>query len=127
MVTTQLQTHLTTASPATVSRRPSRLRVLIVGCGTMGASHARGYAALHDQCELVGVVSRGLSAAALAAELKLPAAIVYNSFEAALATSAADIVCISTYPDTHEEYAIAALRSGAHVFLVRRADKPINM
>ena len=36
----------------------SKSRVLVIGCGNMGASHARAYAAL-DEFELVGVVSRG--------------------------------------------------------------------
>ena len=34
------------------------IRVLVVGCGNMGASHARAYHTL-DGFEIVGVVSRG--------------------------------------------------------------------
>ena len=46
-----------------------KTRVLVIGCGNMGASHARAYEAL-DDFELVGVVSRGPeSREALSAEL----------------------------------------------------------
>ncbi|WP_262506523.1 Gfo/Idh/MocA family oxidoreductase [Sphingobacterium sp. T2] len=36
----------------------SKIRVLVVGCGNMGASHAKAY---HDmsEFEIIGLVSRG--------------------------------------------------------------------
>src|SRR5690606_30390797 len=46
---------------------------------------------------------------------------LYDDFETALAASKPDAVCISTYPDTHEAYAVKAMESGCHVFV----EKPI--
>ena len=70
--------------------------------------------------ELAGFVSRGPSAAALADALG-SAAPVFSTFAEALTATRPDLVCISTYPDTHEEYAVASLQAGCHVFL----EKPI--
>lgn len=99
----------------------SRLRVLVVGCGHMGASHARAYRALAADFELVGLVSRGSSSrGALNRELG-GGVEEYSDYGAALAATQPDVVCISTYPDTHAAYALAALEAGAHVFL----EKPL--
>jgi len=46
---------------------------------------------------------------------------LYSDFESALATVKPDAVCISTYPDTHESFAIVALEAGCHVFI----EKPL--
>lgn len=95
------------------------IRVLIVGCGNMGASHADAYHRLTDFI-VVGLVSRGKSAEELNAKKgwNYP---VYQNFELALAATRPDAVCISTYPDTHARYAEMAMRAGADVFL----EKPI--
>ena len=45
----------------------------------------------------------------------------FSDFADALAATQPDAVCISTYTDTHADYAIAALEAGAHVFL----EKPV--
>ncbi|MDB4561921.1 Gfo/Idh/MocA family oxidoreductase [bacterium] len=97
----------------------SKSRVLVIGCGNMGASHARAYAAL-DEFELVGVVSRGPeSREALSAELGgVP---TYGDALAAIAEAKPDAVSINTYPDTHYELCKAALNAGAHVFI----EKPL--
>src|SRR5690606_25924742 len=42
-------------------------------------------------------------------------------YETALNEAQPDAVCISTYPDTHESYAIQAFEAGAHVFI----EKPV--
>jgi len=100
---------------------PPKLRVLVVGCGHMGTSHARAYRALADDFEIVGLVSRGpASRQKLNAELggTLPE---FGDYAEALARTMPDAVCISTYPETHAAYAIAALEAGAHVFL----EKPV--
>lgn len=95
------------------------IRVLVVGCGNMGASHAKAYQHVAG-FEICGLVSPGNSKEvvneALGGGQKL-----YNDYYTALADSNPDAVCISTYPDTHEAYAIAALEAGCHVFL----EKPI--
>ena len=100
---------------------PSPLRVLIVGCGHMGTSHARAYHKLAPHFEIVGLVSRGAdSRRRLNAEFG-NAYPEFSSYTEALAKARPDAVCISTYPDTHAEYALAALNAGAHVFL----EKPL--
>ena len=96
------------------------VRVLIAGCGNMGSSHARAYHA-GAEFAIAGLVSRGeASRRRLNVELggKYPE---FNDFAQALAATKPDAVCISTYTETHAEYAIAALESGAHVFL----EKPV--
>ncbi|HVU25582.1 MAG TPA: Gfo/Idh/MocA family oxidoreductase [Opitutus sp.] len=98
-----------------------RLRVLVVGCGHMGASHARAYDQLADDFEIVGLVSRGeASRRRLNAELGGRHA-EFADFGEALAQTKPGAVCISTYTETHAAYAVAALEAGAHVFL----EKPV--
>jgi len=96
-----------------------QLKVLVVGCGNMGTSHARAYHQLPD-FEIVGLVSRGPeSREKLSKELGgLP---TFGDFETALAQSQPDVVSINTYPETHAEYATKSLKAGAHVFL----EKPL--
>jgi predicted dehydrogenase len=95
------------------------LRVLVVGCGNMGASHATAYHTL-DGFELVGLVSTGQSKHVLNAQLGGGYA-VFEDYAEALQRTRPDAVCISTYPDTHEEFAMRALEAGCHVFL----EKPL--
>lgn len=96
-----------------------KLRVLVVGCGNMGASHATAY---HQSpaFEICGLVSPGRSKETLNQKLggSYP---LFNDYISALAETKPDAVCISTYPDTHEAYAIAAMEAGCHVFI----EKPI--
>ncbi len=96
-----------------------KIRVLVVGCGNMGASHARAYRKI-DDFEIAGLVSRGPeSREKLSAELG--GAPTFGDFHQALETTKPDAVSINTYPETHSEYVIAALESGAHVFV----EKPL--
>lgn len=97
----------------------NNLRVLVVGCGHMGASHATAYHHL-DGFEICGLVSTGESKNRLNESLGnvYP---LFNDFEAALQQTKPDAVCISTYPDTHEAYAIMAMENGCHVFI----EKPL--
>ncbi|MEI6467170.1 MAG: Gfo/Idh/MocA family oxidoreductase, partial [Verrucomicrobiota bacterium] len=37
----------------------SKIRILVVGCGHMGTSHARAYHAMSADFEIVGLVARG--------------------------------------------------------------------
>jgi len=99
----------------------SPLRVLVAGCGHMGTSHARAYHALPKDFQIVGLVSRNPgSRQKLNSEFENRYA-EFSDFQDALARTRPDAVCISTYPDTHAAYAIAALEAGAHVFL----EKPV--
>lgn len=95
------------------------IRILVVGCGNMGASHASAYHHLPD-FEICGLVSRGDSKLRLQEKLgsNYP---LFEDFETALAESQPDAVCISTYPDTHETFACKAMEAGCHVFL----EKPL--
>lgn len=97
----------------------NNLRVLVVGCGNMGASHAMAYHSLPG-FEICGLVSTGKSKEVLNEKLggQYP---LFDSFEEGLAASKPDAVCISTYPDTHEEYAIKSMKHGCHVFV----EKPL--
>jgi len=97
----------------------SPLRVLVAGCGNMGASHARAYHKM-PEFEIVGLVSRGpTSREALSKELGgLPE---FGDYYAALAVTKPDVVSINTYPETHGPYARAAIKSGCHVF----CEKPL--
>lgn len=97
----------------------SIIRVLVVGCGNMGASHAQAY---HQdaQFEIVGLVARGASKDELNASFGNQYA-TFSGYEEALVATAPDAVCIATYPDTHEAYAIKAFAHGAHVFI----EKPL--
>jgi predicted dehydrogenase len=100
---------------------PAPLRILITGCGRMGTAHARAYRRMADAFEIVGLVSRGPhSRRQLNVELGGHHA-EFGDYDAALAQTKPDAVCISTYPDTHADYALAAMTAGAHVFL----EKPI--
>jgi len=95
------------------------LRVLVAGCGNMGASHARAYHRM-PEFEVAGVVSRGpRSRAALAAELGGVAQ--FGDFHEALRATRPDVVSVNTYPETHGAYARAALEAGCHVF----CEKPL--
>jgi len=96
------------------------LRVLVVGCGNMGASHARAYHRLSGDFTLVGLVSRGPETRErLAAAVGNPP--TFADYREAIATTRPDVVSINTYPDTHAAIAQAALAAGAHLFL----EKPL--
>jgi len=98
------------------------LRILVVGCGHMGTSHATAYEASPD-FEIAGLVSRSPRSREALLKKLLPNKkyALFGDYEEALAATKPDGVCISTYPDTHAEYAAIALESGCHVFL----EKPI--
>ncbi|MHA8071246.1 Gfo/Idh/MocA family oxidoreductase [Aquirufa ecclesiirivi] len=97
----------------------NKLRVLVVGCGNMGASHAMSFHT-HEGFEICGLVSTGASKEKLNQDLGGQYDL-FSDYATALTATKPDAVCISTYPDTHEAYAIAALEAGCHVFL----EKPI--
>lgn len=95
------------------------IKILVVGCGNMGISHATAY---HNftQFEICGLVSRGDSKTKLNQKLKSDYPL-FEDFDQALAITKPDAVCISTYPDTHEEFALKALEANCHVFI----EKPL--
>jgi predicted dehydrogenase len=97
------------------------IKILVVGCGNMGASHARAYHNLAG-FEIVGLVSRTpKSREKLSAELGgYP---TFGDYETALAATKPDAVSINTYPDTHADYIRTALNADAHVFV----EKPLAL
>lgn len=98
---------------------PASVRVVVVGCGSMGGSHARAYAGL-EGFDLVGLVDRSADAArALAAELGgVP---TFPSLGLAMAEAHPDAVAVCTYPDTHHAFVMTGLDAGLHVFV----EKPL--
>ena len=93
-------------------------RVLVVGLGNMGMSHALAYTRIPG-FEVVGVCTRGIAAKALPEALA--GAKRYSNYEQAIAELKPDVVSINTLPDTHADYAIKAMEAGAHVFV----EKPL--
>lgn len=82
----------------------------------MGRSHALAYHR-NPAFDLVGLVNRS-------APILDPALAGYEvtpDFHAALARLKPDLVCVSTYSDSHADYAIAAMEAGCHVFV----EKPL--
>lgn len=95
------------------------IRVLVVGCGNMGAAHAKAYHQIAG-FSICGIVSTGQSKAVLNEQLGggFP---LYSDLTQALKETQPDAVCISTYPDTHEQFALQSLKAGCHVFI----EKPL--
>lgn len=102
-----------------MTKQTNPLRILVVGCGNMGSSHALAYHQL-DGFEICGLVSTGKSKEVLNEKLG-GGYTLYDNYEEALERTKPDAVCISTYPDTHESYAIKAFEQGCHVFI----EKPL--
>jgi predicted dehydrogenase len=102
-----------------MEKQQKPLRVLVVGCGNMGSSHAIAYHNI-DGFEICGLVSRGKSKEILNEKIgnKYP---LFNDMDEAMNATKPDAVCISTYPDTHEAFALKAFEKGCQVFI----EKPL--
>lgn len=98
---------------------PKKLKVLVVGCGNMGSSHARAYHA-HPGFEIVGLAARDVEGRSNLSKA-LGGLPEFTDYEPALAATKPDCVSINTYPDTHAEFALKAFAAGCHVFV----EKPI--
>jgi len=96
------------------------VKILVVGCGNMGKSHAKAYHSMEGY-KIVGLVSRGEKSRKDLIEILGVDYPQYSNYEEALAATQPDAVSINTYPDTHADYAKKAFAAGAHVFL----EKPI--
>lgn len=96
-----------------------KVKVLVIGLGNMGASHASAYHRL-DGFEIVGIMSRTIKS-----NTKIPAELagypLYEDFDRALNETRPDAVSINSWPNTHAEYALKAIAAGCHVFM----EKPL--
>ena len=96
------------------------IRVLCVGAGNMGRSHALAYHQI-EGFEICGIVTRSPeSRGALNKELGggYPE---FGDYYEALKETQPDAVSISTYPNTHADFALAAFEAGADAFI----EKPV--
>jgi len=91
-------------------------RVLIAGLGNMGFSHALAHHR-NAQAQIVGLVNRS----GKVDHPDLAGYPVFADFSSALSETRPDLVVIATYSDSHADYAVAAMRAGAHVFV----EKPL--
>ena len=96
------------------------VRVLVVGVGNMGASHAKAYHKLAG-FEIAGLMSRSDQAARKDLPDELAAYPRFRTSTRRCATTRPDAVSINTWPNTHADYAIRAMDAGCHVFM----EKPI--
>ncbi|MEZ5925249.1 MAG: Gfo/Idh/MocA family oxidoreductase [Hyphomicrobiaceae bacterium] len=98
----------------------ARKRVLVVGLGAMGMSHALAYTRI-PEFEVVAVCERRI------AKRTLPEALrgvqTFDDFETALTAVRPDVVSVNTLPDTHAPFAMKAMEAGAHVFV----EKPLAL
>lgn len=97
----------------------SPIKIVVVGCGNMGASHARAYHKM-DGFLLVGLVARGPERRGKLAK-ELGGVAEFDSLEKAIAETQPDAVSINSYPDSHRDYALQALNAGLHLFI----EKPL--
>jgi predicted dehydrogenase len=96
------------------------IRVIVVGVGHMGGSHAKAYHQL-EGFDLVGLVAPSPRNRAILAQ-ELGNIAQFESLDEALEKADPQAVAICSYPDTHVDYTIKCLEYGAHVFL----EKPIS-
>ncbi|TWG98255.1 putative dehydrogenase [Mesorhizobium sp. J18] len=95
-----------------------KVKILVVGLGNMGASHASAYHRL-EGFEIVGIMSRSIKSRKIPEDLAgYP---LFEDFDEALAQTKPDAVSINSWPNTHAEYALKAIEANCHVFM----EKPI--
>ncbi len=76
---------------------PDKVKILVVGLGNMGASHASAYHR-NPGFEIVGLMSRSIKATKIPDELsRLP---LYEDFDQALKEAKPDAVSINSWPNT---------------------------
>ena len=96
-----------------------KVGVAIVGCGTMGKTHARLLATFEDAALKVLVDTN--EAAALGLQQEVGAASVASDLHRALEDPAVDVVLICTHHHQHAPMCTLAAQAGKHVF----CEKPL--
>ncbi len=96
-----------------------KVKVIVIGCGNMGSSHARAYHKLAG-FDLVGLVDMNPEISARLSK-ELGGIPQFDNFDTALLTTKPDAVSVCTYPGTHAELTLKALEADAHVF----CEKPL--
>ena len=96
-----------------------RQRVLVVGLGTMGLSHARAYRRSTASNSSASAPATPPARSDLDAEF--PGVPRFDDFDEALAALKPDAVAIAAYTEHHAPMALQALAAGAHVF----CEKPL--
>src|SRR5690554_1055194 len=96
----------------------AKLKVGVVGVGSMGKNHVRAYASLKHVCELIGVfdINQGM-AEEVARSYGVKA---FSTLEALLAE--VDAINIATPTSTHYEIGMQAIEAGKHILM----EKPVN-
>lgn len=98
----------------------AKIRIGIVGCGTMGRIHAEAFST-EPNCELAGFQNRTASRARVLADEF--GGRFYASFEEMVADPGIDAFCIASSQAVHAEQVMAALRAGKDVF----CEKPLAL
>ncbi|EED24482.1 oxidoreductase, putative [Talaromyces stipitatus ATCC 10500] len=93
------------------------LTVVVIGLGQMGHSHALAYHR-NPGFQIIGLIDRLRPGKTFPDELKEYS--LLSSFEEGLALKP-DVVSINIHTASHADYAVAAMESGAHVFV----EKPL--
>jgi UDP-N-acetyl-2-amino-2-deoxyglucuronate dehydrogenase len=97
-----------------------KVKIAVVGCGRISKNHFGSITQYPDDFELVGVCDSDKDALQTAmAEYQVPG---FETLEALLENSDADIVSLCTPSGLHPEQAIAAARAGKHVI----TEKPMS-
>jgi predicted dehydrogenase len=106
-------------SQSVASRAEGRVRVGIIGAGTVVREvMIPGFKKIQD-CEVVAVANRSLqSSQRVADEFDIPRA--YSSWQELLDDDGVDAVLIGTWPYMHHTITLAALESGKHVLCQAR-------
>jgi myo-inositol 2-dehydrogenase/D-chiro-inositol 1-dehydrogenase len=97
------------------------IRIALAGFGAWGQMTARALCAI-EEARIVGVYCHG-EASQLAAREQLPQARRFSDYDEMLRSVPVDVVCVSVPNHRHAEFAVSALRRGAHVFL----EKPLGL
>ena len=105
--------------PASSSSSAPAIRVVVVGLGTMGLSHARAYQAI-DGFDLIGLCTHR-AGERHDLEAEFPGLPRFDRLDQALRALRPDAVAICTYTEHHADMAEQAFAAGAHVF----CEKPL--